>query len=61
MSNREADHEYPWVEVEYETNDMHCTVCDVHGLIDNWIGFLTEHESCDDVWNYPRILKEDMI
>lgn len=61
MSNREPDHEYPWIEVESETRDIHCTVCDIHDNTENWMGFLTAHETCDDVWNYPRILKEEII
>jgi hypothetical protein len=59
MSKMEADHEFPWVEVDMETRVMHCSVCKVNGSTDNWLGFLSAHQDCASIWDYPRTLPAD--
>jgi hypothetical protein len=55
----QPDHEFPWVNVDMETREMHCTVCEVDGTTNDWLRFLATHQECADIWDYPRTLDEE--
>lgn len=54
----EADQEFPWVDVCMETRDIRCNVCQINGTTNDWINFLSEHQNCEDIRDYPRTLDE---